>query len=248
MGEYDAWDPQEPPRGFAERVVAEARRDEESAKTRKRSRAAGVAFVALFAAASVAVFFLTPSKPRVSSGNAIAAERREVPLGPRAVAVLEPGAELKWTGDDVTQSRGNVFYRIEPGAQFRVHTEAGDVTVKGTCFRVKVREEDMKRDIKVGAAGAIVGAAVFVGVYEGKVALSRASAHVDVPAGQSARADASGVKPSGDLAHGEKLFDGAPDPESKDDPLVTANASLADSVKLYKTRLEQIEAEKKKLQ
>ena len=266
MGDWDAWEPQEPPRGFAERVVAEARREEgdgaggerrreERARLRTRSRRAGIAFVALFAAAAAALFLFTPSRPRAASGAAIVAERTQVAIGARAVAVLEPGAEVKWSGDDgasdapmvVTQARGNVFYRVEPGAAFRVHTGAGDVEVKWTCFRVKVREDEMKRDVKAGAVGAVIGAAVFVGVYEGKVALSRANGNIDVPAGQTARADASGVKPTGDLANGERLFDGAA-ADQKDDPLVAANASLADSVRLYKTRLEEIEAEKKKLQ
>jgi hypothetical protein len=250
--DLNAWEPEEPPRGFAERVVAEAMRDAERERTRARSRRAGVALVAMLAAAAAIVLALTPSRSaRTASGSAIAADRTEVPLGARAVAVLEPGAEVSWTGDDVMQVRGNVFYRVERGAEFRVHTSAGDVTVKGTCFRVKLREESEMgatgRDVKVGAAGALIATAVFVGVYEGKVALSRAKASVDVTAGQSARADASGVRPTGDLARGERLFDGAA-AEAKDDPLVAANASLADSVRLYKTRLEQLDAEKKKLQ
>jgi hypothetical protein len=251
--DFQAWEPQEPPRGFAERVVAEARREEDRARTRRRSMHAGIAVAATLAIAAGATLVLTPSRaPAPSSGSAHATERVELPLGPRAIAVLEPGAEVSWIGDEVAQTRGNVFYRVEPGARFRVHTSAGDVTVKGTCFRVKVREESEmnRRDIKVGVVGALVGAAAFVGVYEGKVALSRASAgSVDVTAGQSARADASGVKPTGDLAKGERAFDGAASPgDSPDDPLMAANASLADSVRLYKTRLEAIEAEKRTLE
>ncbi len=257
--DLDAWEPQEPPRGFAERVAEQARRDEDVVRSRRRSMRVGIAMVATLAVAAAAVITLTPARGPSSSsanvagsGSATAAERIEIPLGKRAIAVLEPGAEVKWNGDDISQLRGNVFYRVESGAPFRVHTSAGDVTVKGTCFRVKVREESEmnRRDLKVGTVGAVIGVAAFVGVYEGKVVLSRANAGtVDVPAGQSARADASGVKPTGDLAQGERAFDGAPgsDPKS-DDPFAAANASLADSVRLYKGRLEQIEAEKQKLQ
>ncbi len=266
--DFDAWKPQEPPRGFAERAVAriteDAHREEERARARRRAMRTGIAMAVTLAVAAAVVITLTPARgPRSSAsaattGSAIAAERIEIPLGNRAIAVLEPGAEVRWNGDDIAQVRGNVFYRVEPNATaapFRVHTNAGDVTVKGTCFRVKVREEsemnaNRGRDVKVGVLGAVMGAAAFVGVYEGRVALSRASAgSIDVSAGQSARADASGVKPTGDLAQGERAFDGAPGTEPKnDDPLVAANASLADSVRLYKGRLEQIETEKQKLQ
>lgn len=251
MDDLDAWEPEEPPRGFAERVVAAAMREEEASARRRTRLVAGVGTLVTLAAAAAAVLVFTPaSNPRASSGTATASERREVRVGARAVAVLEPGAEVSWVGDDVSQARGNVFYRVESGAPFRVHTAAGDVTVKGTCFRVKVREESAMnaRDVKVGLAGAVIGGAAFVGVYEGKVALSHANATVDVSAGQSARADASGVKPTGDLAQGERAFDGAPGSDPKDDPLVAANASLADSVRLYKDRLQAIEDEKKKLQ
>ena len=111
--------------------------------------------------------------------------------------MLEPGAHVKWNGDAIDQSGGDVFWRVEPGARFVVHTPAADVTVKGTCFRVKVNDEedDMNgRDVKVGAVGAVLAATAFVGVYEGKVAVSHAGQSVDLVAGQSAEASAQGVK------------------------------------------------------
>jgi hypothetical protein len=93
----------------------------------------------------------------------------------------------------------------------------------------------------VGAVGAVVGAAAFVGVYEGKVAVSHAGQSVDVAAGQGAQADGrgvhlTGVSPSAEVAGSEP------------DPLLAANANLADTVREYRRRLESIDADKKKLQ
>jgi hypothetical protein len=51
----------------------------------------------------------------------------------------------------------------------------------GTCFRVKVM------------GGAALGLAVFVAVYEGKVALSRGGTSLTLSAGETARADERGV-------------------------------------------------------
>ncbi len=251
--DFGAWEPDEPPRGFAERVASRAR--EEASRNGNEGRGgpgrrsgpwriAAVAAVAIAAAAG-AVLVVKSAPPR---GDAETEIRKEIVLGPRAVAVLEPGARIAWQGDRVTQSRGNVFYRVEPGAPFHVETAAGEVTVKGTCFRVKVREETTMnaREMKVGIAGAALGAAALVGVYEGKVALSHPKGGtVDVTAGQSAVSDSRGVRGSGSLDDGDRAFgDGA----SKDEPLLAANASLADTVKVYKTRLEVIEDEKKKLE
>ena len=259
--DFEAWEPAEPPRDFAARVSEATRTTRKP--PRPRAVRVGVGVLVALSAAAAAAIVLLPARAPVETGDAHATtERAEFSIGgsrshSRAVVVLEPGAALTWKGDVVTQSRGNVFYRVEPGGAFRVHTDAGDVDVLGTCFRVKVREEfEMNaRDVKVGAAGALVGAAAFVGVYEGKVALSRAfaqgGARVELSAGESARADASGVRASGDVTSGEKTFDDGGARASGDngqgDPLMAANANLADSVKLYKDRLAAIESEKQKL-
>src|SRR4029077_935812 len=125
------------------------------AKARRWGTAAGVAGVLALAAAFAVKVTTMPD----AHGSAIAKDRLEVSIGSRARAVLEPGAQVKWDGDDVVQAHGDVFYRVEPGARFRVHTPAGDVEVKGTCFAVKIRGEapgttegvDMnKRDAKSG--------------------------------------------------------------------------------------------------
>ncbi len=255
--DWSAWEPEEPPDGFADRVAERARAEATQrtasgslppARPMRRWRAAGFA-VALAAASAAALLLRGSSLPSASAGDAEAKNREEIILGPRAIAVLEPGARITWRGDHVTQARGNVFYRIEPGSTFSVETAAGDVTVKGTCFRVKVREETQMngRDMKAGVLGAALGAAALVGVYEGKVALSQPKGgSVDITAGQSAVADSRGVRANGSLDDGNRAFaDGS---SGKDEPLLAANASLADSVKVYKTRLELIEEEKKKLE
>ena len=183
-----------------------------------------------------------------SHGEAIAKDRLEVSIGSRARAVLEPGAQVKWNGDDVEQLHGDVFYRVEPGARFVVHTPAGDVEVKGTCFAVKVRGEDSmnKRDLKSGVIGAGLSALAFVSVYEGKVAVSHASEHADVSAGQSAQLGAGGTHTLGELGEADRAADAAAHAVS--DPLSQANDNLVAQVSEYRQRLELIAAQKSTLE
>jgi FecR protein len=242
MDDYEAWEPEPPPRGFAERVVDAARREESTLRERGRARRIGAVVAVAFVAAVAAGAVLAPSRP-LSHGDATATNgRAQVQLGARAIGVLEPGAHVAWEGDDVTQSKGDVFYRVEPGAApFRVHTPSGDVTVLGTCFHVDIREESAmnSRDVRAGIVGAVAGAAVLVGVYEGKVALSQPKGgSVVVAPGESAIADGNGVRATG-AAGGNVVASAEPD------SLLTANASLVDSVRAYKAKLDAIEQAKK---
>lgn len=249
MSDFDPrdWPAQEPPADFAERVVAAARVESRRAAEPRRGRVlAGLVLVGSMAAGiALAVHLQT----RANAGDVTADARREVRVGTRAIAVLEAGAHVKWHGDDIEQAGGDVFWRVEPGARFTVHTAAADVTVKGTCFRVRVNdgEGDMKRrDAMVGAVGAVVGVAAFVGVYEGKVAVSHAGQSVDVGAGQSAQADGRGVRLTG--LSPSALGAAAEAASAEPDPLLAANANLADTVREYRRRLEAIDADKKKLE
>src|SRR6185503_6725117 len=114
--DFDAWEPESPSPGFAERVVALA-----TQRRRMRRRVAwGTVAAAIAVAATCAIFLRRP----VDAGDITADRRVEVAIGARAVAVLEPGAHIAWRGADVTQDRGGVFYRVERGAPFRVHTPA----------------------------------------------------------------------------------------------------------------------------
>ncbi len=262
--DFRAWEPDEPPRGFAERVVGRAAAETaagapfepaspRASSPRRRVRGVVVAAAVVLGAAAAVALTVRGEKGRGENGrgDVTAETRREVALGDRAIAVLEPGARVAWDGDRVTQARGDVFYRVAPGKEFRVETPAGDAKVLGTCFRVKVREESSPmnaRDVKVGLSGAALGAAVLVGVYEGRVALAqpKTGASVDLTAGKAGIADARGARAAGSLADGERAL--ANGEAGEEEPLLAANASLADSVRTYKSRIESIEAEKKRLE
>jgi ferric-dicitrate binding protein FerR (iron transport regulator) len=260
--DLEEWEPQLPPADFADRVmervrpvavrevpspVGDKQENRAKAKSRRWGMAAGVTGALALAAALAVRVTAMPD----SHGEAIAKDRLEVSIGSRARAVLEPGAEVKWDGDDVVQAHGDVFYRVEPGARFRVHTPAGDVEVKGTCFAVKIRGEATaskvegatmdKRDVKSGVIGAAITALAFVAVYEGKVAVSHASERVDLGAGETARVSGDGVQRSGKLAEGEKAFDAKAAAEL---PLAQANDNLVAQVSEYRARLEAIAEQK----
>src|SRR5215469_426201 len=113
--DFEAWEPEPVPRGFAERVVEAARRERTAQRRRRR---AGVAVMTILAAAAVVVVLL--GRPfgatAPSSGEAHATVRSEIAIGARIVAVLEVGARVKWTSSEVEQPAGDVFYRVERGA------------------------------------------------------------------------------------------------------------------------------------
>lgn len=233
MSDYSDWDPQEPPRDFAERVTE--RVVAERPRRTRRTFAIGALALAVAAAA-----VLVPAKLRVPRGAITADARTQAALGPRVVGVLEPGAQVRWEGDALTQNSGDVFYRVEPGAPLVVHTPAGDVSVLGTCFRVRL--EMNKRDIKSAAAGAGLAAIAFVAVYEGKVAVSHAAESVTLAPGEAAKATASGVER---LEDGRAALD---DPSASPDPAMEANKNLADTVRDTKRRLETVEAQRARLE
>jgi ferric-dicitrate binding protein FerR (iron transport regulator) len=267
--DLESWEPQLPPSDFAERVLTQVRAESKTAtpapstdvkageksKARRWGAYGGAAgILALAAALAVRVTGMPDAH-----GEAIAKDRIEVSIGSRARAVLEPGAQVKWDGDDVVQAHGDVFYRVEPGARFRVHTPAGDVEVKGTCFAVKVRGEgqgsnvegaDMnKRDVRSGVIGAALSALAFVAVYEGKVAVSHAGERVDVGAGEAAHVGNDGVKKSAGLGEGQKSFDEKVAANAAGDvPLAQANENLVAQVSEYRARLEAIAAQKVELE
>ncbi len=254
----ESWEPQLPPSDFAGRVVARVRAEGANANARSRARRYGAAagIVGILALAAALAVRVTGHPD--AHGESIAKERIEVSIGSRARAVLEPGAQVKWDGDDVVQAHGDVFYRVEPGARFRVHTPAGDVDVKGTCFAVKIRgevatskSEDRamdKRDVKSGVIGAALTAVAFVAVYEGKVAVSHAGERVDLGAGETAQVGGDGVHRSGTVGDGEKAFDAKAASAAADVPLTQANDNLVAQVSEYRSRLEAIAAQKIELE
>jgi hypothetical protein len=184
--DFEAWRPVEPTPGFAEKVVTLARAESPPARAGRRQRI--LAGVYLVLAAAIVVIFVGQRRAREARGDVVAEVRQEVRVGGRAIAVLEPGARVRWNGADVEQSLGDVFWRVEGGGPFDVKTPGGEVSVKGTCFRVKVY------------AGAALGAAIVVAVYEGRVVVSRGARSVALVAGQTAEADEKGIETTSALA------------------------------------------------
>jgi hypothetical protein len=188
-----AWPAPEPPEGFADRVVA-ARRAPEP-RRRRWWPAAALAAAALAAATALALW---PGRA-TEHGTASVSERTELALGGRAIAVAEAGAALSWTVEGsgaarIEQARGDVFYRVERGGPFVVVTPAGDVSVKGTCFRVEVTEMRLDKQAYVGAAvGAAAMATVLVTVYEGRVLLANEHGRTEVRAGERASVGSDGI-------------------------------------------------------
>jgi ferric-dicitrate binding protein FerR (iron transport regulator) len=242
-----AWPADEPPQGFAERVVENA-----TAAKKKSPRAvvwAG-ALTALVAAAAAVVLWWGSAAP--STGSHLARERVELRLGERAVAVLEAGAKVGWRGSVIEQSDGDVFYRVEPGGAFVVRTPAGDVSVLGTCFRVRVGAraakgaQDMKRkDVAVAAGSAALAALAVVTVYEGKVQLSHAGERVTLGAGESGKVgpDGTGKVSLDELAEAERSL-AAPEGGA----LAAANENLSKDIADLNRRLGSIEKEKTQLE
>jgi hypothetical protein len=262
--DVDQWAAQAPPDDFADRVLTRIRAEEQAGKeaerpSRTRTRRWAAMTGGAAALALAAAMLLRVSAPP-SAGEAIATDRVTVPIGARALAVLEPGANVRWNGDDVVQSEGDVFYRVEPGKRFTVHTPAGDVEVKGTCFTVKVRPlgesqsktevmDMQKRDVKSGAAGAALSALAFVAVYEGKVAVSHASDRVDLQAGETAQTGPNGVRLTGATADGSRQFDqNVATAQAENDPTAKANQSLVHQVGEYRSRLEAVAKQKAELE
>jgi hypothetical protein len=237
----------------------------EAREPRRRIRSIGIAVATSIALAAGVLVFFGRSPNAQSHGDVVAQSRVEVNVGGRARAVLEPNAHLVWSSpDEVTQSDGTVFYRVESGVtQFKVHTPVGDVAVLGTCFRVKVRGGDItikseeasstmnKRDVKSGAVGALSAAIALVAVYEGKVAVSHAGQSVQLNAGEAAdlRGNA-GPKKDDDGSLAERAFDDAArdEDEAKLDPALRANKVLVASVTDYRARLERMDVQRRALE
>jgi hypothetical protein len=188
--ERDAWSAVEPPPGFAESVVARV----SAPKMKFPWRVA----VALSAAVALVVLVWVVFDGEPARGSLRAADRTEISIADRAVAVAEQGSELAWESAEATvvdQRAGNVFYRVERGGPFSVRTRLGTVTVRGTCFRVEVdllmerRMRSLSRVVSkqsIGAAGvgAALSAAVIVTVYEGEVVVANDRGETVLHAGE----------------------------------------------------------------
>ena len=166
-----AWRVEEAPASIEDRVW---RRTVAQNRMRRWSFVAGTAAVA---AAAAAVLLATRGPVARHSGPLVAVERTTWPVADRAVAVAEHGSRLTWAMDAtgavvVQQTRGDVFYRIDPGTRFEVVSPAGSVRALGTCFRVEVRTVKNKSKVLVAGAASALTATAIITVYEGRAALS----------------------------------------------------------------------------
>jgi len=197
----DAWAPLAPPAGFADRVLAA--RDATPAPVHRAPRWPFVVAALATAAAGAALYVAVREPSHAASGELVGARARTTrSLGDRAVAVAEPDATLTWRISDdgaaeIEQREGDVFYRVDRGGPFVVHTPAGDVRVTGTCFRLEIQPMTTKTKTKNLLLGGTLGAAIATGVvitvYEGHViADSRTGDRTEIAAGQRATIDAEG--------------------------------------------------------
>jgi ferric-dicitrate binding protein FerR (iron transport regulator) len=190
-----SYDTPDPPDGLAERVTRNILAGAAAGALGRRPWGQALAAAGLLAAgAAGATLWLTfrPLDDRpVTAGERAAVERETVNLGRQAVAVLEPGASVRWQPGAggalaVEQPRGQVFYRVESGP-FEVVTPGGTVKVRGTCFRVEVPDMKLTADkLKGAAAGAALASAVLVTVYEGQVTFANRAGETQLAAGQTA--------------------------------------------------------------
>src|SRR5690348_16463244 len=141
----DQWAAQEPPPGFADRVMAA--RDASAPKKSPRRTMRALLGAALLAGSAAA--WLLAVGAGDGAGEADFDARASLKIGRRGVAVGEAGAKLSYRvrhGEArVQQSAGDVFYRVEHGGPFVVTTPAGEVSVQGTCFRVEVTPMSLEK-------------------------------------------------------------------------------------------------------
>jgi hypothetical protein len=181
-----------PPAGFADRVLLA--RAAEGRQAPRAGRRVVLGAVAAVLVASLAIGLRLRSSDD-AHGAASPGERASIALASRGVAVMAPGAELRWKIEhgraELEQPRGNVFYRVERGGAFVVHTPAGTVEVRGTCFSVEVGDMKIGRQGIIGATvGAALAGSVVVAVYEGRVSYANEHGQVTLGAGERAAATA----------------------------------------------------------
>ena len=183
------------PATLMDRVMSALRKQEASPAERTRRPSPALKLVVLLAAVGL-VFVGRSLLYWPTSGQRKPDERESLRLGARGVAVAEPGAALSWRiglggTAAVNQTEGAVFYRVESGPRFVVTTPAGDIEVRGTCFRVEVETVKPNRQTAKGmVAGAAIASAVFVSVYEGKVLFANRHGAEELRAGERATASA----------------------------------------------------------
>ncbi len=240
-----AWTTPPPPADLYQRVLSHA----QSPRQRRWPIWGG----ALAATILLGVFLILLSRPTAVAGHLVANQRKTAAIGRRAVVVAEANSELRWQVDSngsakVDQLRGNVFFRVEHGGPFVVHTSAGTVRVLGTCFRVEVISMKASR---AGAVGAGIGAAaatvILVTVYEGKVLTASTKGEQEVSAGQIAEVEAGRIpRVTGEIQTAAKKKDkvgaatqASPTRHVADGHPMSASAMSTPQLRAEKERLEE---------
>jgi hypothetical protein len=240
------WPADEPPADFADRVLAAAQGTRTATERPLKARR-WLAGAALMTAAALVALLVRPGGASTATGRALVTERQTLQLGGRGLAVAEAGAELGWSVSGaaarVEQPAGNVFYRVEKGGPFVVHTPAGDVRVQGTCFRVEV--DPMKKTLWSMGAGAALASAVLVTVYEGKVLLANEKGQTTLTAGMAARAEAGRAPSPADDARATVAAQALTQPPADGltrEQLLQRDVQQRTELERLRTRLHQLEA------
>lgn len=194
----DAWEPIAPPADFADRVLDARARARPAVGRMRWPRLAGL-YAAVATAAAVTVVIAMRDPSQAARGSLAATTRTETRLGGRAVAVAETAAQLTWDiaadgAARIEQPLGEVFYRVDRGGTFAVHTPAGVVHVTGTCFRIEVLPMNKQHVLTSAAIGAALATAVVITVYEGRVIADSHGARTELGAGQRATLRGGGVE------------------------------------------------------
>lgn len=196
------WAVEGAPDGFAERVMARTMQDPAGTppvRRRVQWRLAAAAAALLATGAIVGSWAdravdTTHHAGIASKGTRALNPGESFEIGKRAVAVGERAAEFSYDvaqsgATRISQRSGRVFYRVDEGEAFEVHTAAGKIRVLGTCFSVDIEEqtEMNRKTIVSGAVGAAIASAVVVTVYEGQVLAENTHGEAAVGQGDAAR-------------------------------------------------------------
>ena len=202
-----------------------------------------------------------------AQGEFRGADRSEIVMGSRGVAVSEGKTTLDWSvawfgAATVHQHSGAVFYRVERGGRFEVVTPAGTVRVRGTCLRVEVNPVKTLQGMALSAAGGAVAATmVTISVYEGTVEVERGDQTMALEAGEQVALGRDGtavvaaIRPAPSAPPLKTKVNGSPDSSRsestvgvsaamKTQKLVEANEALGRQVAALKAEVSALKAKR----
>lgn len=120
----------------------------------RRSWITGIAASIILA---VGAFFLIPAldASKTTTYNTAVAENETLTLPDNSIIHLNAVSQVsfnesQWNDERVIDLEGEAFFEVEPGSKFTVRTSAGSVSVLGTSFNVRVREQELIVACKTG--------------------------------------------------------------------------------------------------